>query len=218
MANGGDTDYSDPESRHSRPQHRALVIDPGTENLGVSVGDWVDNRLYIRHSATVDVEKLVRLRYKHVEYRIGHRPAACYAIHHFLLKMCQTWQPSTMVSETPYMKRVFNPMLQSAALQSFVILYDVVESVRRMVFENFPTMQFVGIDPSTAKASLSVPGNSGDKDLVYQAIKRSQHIDHSEIFIDQGTEHSRDSILIMNSYFYHTVENGFLLPEPYWRQ
>lgn len=212
MTIGGDYDFL-----RSKPQHRALVIDPGTENLGVAVSDWYGDRLYVRHAATVNVEKLVRLRYQDIEYRIGTRPAACYAINRFLEAMIHTWQPSVMVSETPYMKRVFNPMLQSAALQSFVILYDVVQSVRRLVFEQFPAMQFVGIDPSTAKASLSVPGNSGDKELVHQAIVRSQHIDLSEIFIEQCSEHARDAILITNSYFYHTVHNGFLLPKPYGR-
>ncbi len=183
--------------------HRCLSIDPGTANLGITISDYIGSRMVVRHTATLDVERLVKNRYADVEYRRGKRRAACHAIYRFIHGMVEAWEPSVVVSETPYMKRVTNPAIQKAIFMQYITLHDCLTAIRDVVSDNYATLQFVGIDPATAKTSLGIPGNSGDKSLVLKAILSADWIDISEIFIDQQTEHGVDSILLGAAYYDH---------------
>lgn len=169
-------------------QHRLLSIDPGTVNLGVAISDIGEN-MKVVHAANFSVKKAIDPM---LERSMGRKLHVRTVIKHYLYGMIAYWQPSAVISEVPYLNE---------SLNSFLSLYECNMATKQAIREYSETMQFIGIDPASAKKSLGIPGNSGDKDLVYQSVIDAEHIDLSDIYINQLSEHAIDAILIGNSYF-----------------
>jgi hypothetical protein len=59
-------------------------------------------------------------------------------------------------------------------------------------------MNFDTIDPSTIKKSIGVKGNSGDKELMREAVRK---ITNNSVPVDIMDEHSIDSIAIGYAWY-----------------
>lgn len=186
-------------------QHRLLSIDPGTQNVGICISD-ISDRMIVRHAATFNVKN-------HLKNVVGDEGIREYGkkrivrnlIIKFILGQLEHWQPSAVISEVPYLNE---------SLNSFLSLYDCNQATKEAIFQYSKTMQFIGIDPASAKKSLGIPGNSGDKALVYSQVTSADHIDLSEIHPSQLDEHAIDAILIGNAYFQHYFKYKIKEPLP----
>lgn len=176
-------------------QHRILSIDPGTVNVGVAISD-------LETGVGMKVLSTTNLRVKTVlsEERIretSRKFAIRECIRNFIYEQLCIWQPTAVISEVPYLNE---------SLNSFLSLYECNLATREAIQLFSPTMMFIGVDPSSAKKSLGIPGNSGDKVLVYEKVTAAEHIDLSDVFPTQMTEHEVDGILIGNFYYQHFEE------------
>lgn len=174
-------------------QHRLLSIDPGTVNLGIAISD-IGEEMKVVHAANFSVKKAID---PILERSMGRKLHVRNVIKHYLYHQISYWQPSAVISEVPYLNE---------SLNSFLSLYECNMATKQAIREYSDTMQFIGVDPASAKKSLGVPGNSGDKELVYTAVTTAAHIDLSEIFVNQLSEHAIDAILIGNTYYQNYIK------------
>lgn len=186
-------------------QHRLLSIDPGTQNVGICISD-ISDRMIVRHAATFNVKnRLKNVVGEETIREYGKKRVIRSLISQFILEQIKFWQPSAVISEVPYLNE---------SLNSFLSLYDCNQATKEAIFQYSKTMQFIGIDPASAKKSLGIPGNSGDKELVYNQVTTAPHIDLSEIYPDQLDEHAIDAILIGNAYYQHYLKYKIKEPLP----
>lgn len=186
-------------------QHRLLSIDPGTQNVGICISD-ISDRMTVRYAATFNLKnhlKNVVGEEKIREY--GKKKLVRMLITDFIFRQLQYWQPSAVISEVPYLNE---------SLNSFLSLYECNQATKEAIFQYSKTLQFIGIDPASAKKSLGIPGNSGDKELVYTQVTTAEHIDLSEIYPNQLDEHAIDAILMGNAYFKHYFKYKIKEPLP----
>lgn len=176
-------------------RHRVLSIDPGTVNVGVAISD-IETGVGMKVLTTMNLRLKTVLKEERIR-EVSRKFAIREAIRNFILEALTTWEPSAVISEVPYLNE---------SLNSFLSLYECNLATREAIQLYSPTMAFIGVDPSSAKKALGVPGNSGDKSLVFDKVTNASHIDLSDVFPKQMTEHEVDGILIGNFYYQHFEE------------
>lgn len=173
-------------------RHRLLSIDPGTREVGIAISE-ITTGVGMKVLTTTNLlvkNVLTEERVREVSRKFAVREVIrmCIKAH------CIEWQPSAVISEVPYLNE---------SLTSFLSLYECNLATREAIQEYSHSLRFIGVDPSSAKKSLGIPGNSGDKQLVYDQVTTAAHIDLSAVIPEQMTEHEIDSILIGNYYYQH---------------
>lgn len=176
-------------------KHRLLSIDPGTVNLGVAISDITTGvGMKVLDASNLQLKKvLTDERIREVTRKFAIREI----IRDYLYKTLVYWQPSAVISEVPYLNE---------SLNSFLSLYECNLATREAIQMYSATMAFHGVDPASAKKALGIPGNSGDKALVFEQVTNSEHIDLSLVIPKQMSEHAIDAILIGNYYYKHFEE------------
>lgn len=173
-------------------RHRVLSIDPGTVNMGIAVSD-IETGVGMKVLTTINLRLKTVLTEEHSR-EVSRKFAVRECIRDCVYAALKTWEPSAVISEVPYLNE---------SLNSFLSLYECNLATREAIQQYSPTLAFIGVDPSSAKKALGIPGNSGDKELVFDKVTNASHIDLSNVNPSQMTEHEIDGILIGNYYYQH---------------
>lgn len=96
------------------------------------------------------------------------------------------YNPLIVVCESPF----YNPRRPNA----YGALLEIVLTVREVLYNWDKWMDLYQIDPATAKKSIGVAGNSGDKSLVKKKLLELKEF--KDIGLEDFDEHSADALLI----------------------
>lgn len=168
---------------------RIMGVDPGTENLGMSLGvcDFITPSYLITDAYTFDVKSLI---HKSNEYLVEYqsRNIAMYtAVYKLVYQAVHDLQPDLVICESPYMDRRF-PL-------SYMLLSLCSQAVQQAVKDYSIFIQYETIDPASAKMGVGAKGNNGNKDLMRNAVLTNEYI-NGVIDLDALDEHAIDSIAI----------------------
>lgn len=168
---------------------RIMGVDPGTKNLGLSLGvcDFNSPKYIIEFGETIDVAYLT---YKTNSYLTEYqsRNIAMYtAVYNVTYRMVHELQPDLVICESPYMDKRF-PL-------SYMLLSLCSQAVQQAVKDYSIFIPFEFIDPASAKKGVGAKGNCGDKVLMQHAVLNNAHI--TSLFdMSLFDEHTIDSIAI----------------------
>lgn len=168
---------------------RIMGVDPGTENLGMSLGicDFSTPAYKVEQATTFNIKSII---HKSNPYLVEHqsRNIAMYtAVYRLVYQAVHDLQPDLVICESPYMDRRF-PL-------SYMLLSLCVQAVQQAVKDYSVFIQFETIDPASAKMGVGAKGNSGDKDKMRNAVLSTSNI-VSSFDLKLLDEHAIDSIAI----------------------
>jgi len=165
---------------------RVLAIDPGSSTTGIVVMDVYPELgvAEIIHRRTIDTRFRLQQEKLRAE-RLGDFSVKLEKIYDEVLDVCRIYRPDRTRHETPYMGKLPLPAIR---------LTQVCTAIRRALWDYNPSMPVEGIDPSTVKKHVGVPGNSGDKELMRCAVVGIANIKNSTgTVLSAFTEHEIDA-------------------------
>ena len=174
---------------------RIMGIDPGTENLGMSLGvcDFITPKFEVIEATTFDIKSIIHKSNPYLVEFQSRNIALHVAIYNLVYQMVSDLQPDLVICEAPYMDKRF-PL-------SYMLLSLCCLAIEKAVKDYSVFIRFETIDPATAKMGVGAKGNSGNKDLMNHAVLNHPLITGTMDFT-QLDEHAIDSIAI--------AANGFL--------
>lgn len=174
-----------------RSKYIVMGIDPGTTTLGVAIlsYDLYTHQKRVEHAYTLNAAKTLH-RYQSVVETSGERFARLRSHSAYIRAALIHYEPNEVISEVPYMGRF---------PQAFGALKECLHMLETTVAEwnAFKTLQ--GIDPATVKTHMGVSGKSGDKQLMFNALRSLTDIDLSLIDFNTIDEHSVDAVAVAYS-------------------
>lgn len=183
--------YQDEERR----AYRIVTIDPGTDTLGISVGEFERgcDVLTILDCYTIKTERLVRRHYEHVRTSHGDRYAKLVALRNAVLDYLMAWKPDFVCCEGSYLGSHASAYASGVEIQ--YVVKDALSKYNSQAVLNV-------IDPPRVKKSIGAKGNNGDKLLVRRCLSRLPNIT-SLVELSTLDEHAIDSVAI--AYYYHSI-------------
>lgn len=166
---------------------RVLSIDAGSRNgLGICISEFSDKEMVVLHVATIDV--------------LDHAKRTCNSsdrydiIHQMLIKMIVSWGVSEVVVEDIYC----NPRLV-LAYRSLVLVLNAVRMAVRDTVGGTPAY----IRANVAKNAVGVKSNTGDKNLVNNALRKKldKLVIPTEIGLPYLDQHSNDAVAVGYAYY-----------------
>lgn len=166
---------------------RIMGVDPGTENLGMSLGvcDFMTPKYNIIDASTFDIKHLIHKTNSYLTQYQSRNIAMYTAVYQLVYQAVHDLQPDLVICESPYMDRRF-PL-------SYMLLSLCSQAVEQAVKDYSIFIPFEYIDPASAKKGVGVKGNNGDKNLMREAILSNKLITGS-IDLSLLDEHAIDSI------------------------
>lgn len=166
-----------------------ISIDPGTNCLGIAISmlDVTTGKMTLEEAYTVDIKTVAKLYASHIEAYYGDRAAKLYAVEYLMFNLVRAWQPAIVASEGPYLGKF---------PQAYAALVECLSAIQRGCRNYSQSLPVKVFDPATVKKSLGVPGNSGDKALIANAIANTPRIDTSNVNLFILDEHSTDAIAV----------------------
>lgn len=168
---------------------RILGVDPGTRNLGMSLGvcDFRTPMYTIEDGQTFDIEYLTHKTNAYTTEYHSRNIAMYKSVYELVQQAVHDLQPDLVICEAPYLNKRF-PL-------AYMLLTLCSQAVHQAVKDYSIFIPFEFIDPSSAKVGVGVKGTSPDKNLMQAAVLGNPLI--------QGTfdlsvldEHTIDSIAI----------------------
>lgn len=170
--------------------YRIVGIDPGTDNLGVSVLD-VDLRtgsVTLISSQTLTASRMIN-GWHRISDLHGARFSRLQVLGNALVEIFVEYDPHAIISETPY----FNKKRPDA----FGALVEALSMIRGAVYRFCSSMALLKVDPAKNKANLGVSGKSSDKELVKRAVMGLSDLHNPyQINLALLDEHSIDSLAV----------------------
>lgn len=198
-----------PESIIERYRYRyVLCIDPGTTTMGVAVMriDTIDINFKYVYTTTLYPAELVKLKgsLENIADSQSHKLARLAALSDMLEGIIKTFCIRDICIEDAY---------SAINVSTYATLIECQSAIRAGALRVSPDISISLIKSSQAKKLAGVKGNSGDKELVRQAIRtRLIGFLDEHINIDDITEHECDAIIVGFFYFTQSVMDGVLLP------
>jgi Holliday junction resolvasome RuvABC endonuclease subunit len=174
-------------------EYRVLGIDPGTDALGVGVLaiDLITHHVRVCDAHTVFGHQ----RLQHADTLIetlGHRHTRLVKLSEAFKRVLTHVQPHAIICETPYLGRF---------PEAFGALTECLSMLRSAVRWYDPALRLQTVDPASAKASIGVSGQSGDKTAIYEALLQLPRLNiASSINTAAMDEHAMDAVLMACYY------------------
>lgn len=174
---------------------RIMGVDPGTRNLGTSLGvcDFKAPAFIVEHGQTFDIEYLTHKTNAYTTEFQSRNIAMYKSVYELIYNLVHELQPDLVICEAPYLNKRF-PL-------AYMLLTLCSQAVHQAVTDYSTFIPFEFIDPASAKTGVGVKGNSSDKDLM-QAAVLSNPLIQGTFDLSTLDEHTIDSIAI--------AYNGFL--------
>jgi hypothetical protein len=148
-------------------------------------------KLIVLHAETLMVNR--RLDENSFEYLThGERWVRLKILNDYVIQCCKVWDPVACVVELPYLGRIAS---------AFGSLKEVVLTLRNAYTQWNPNKSPFFYNPSVIKKNAGVPGTSGDKNLMLEALKSNVEICTKNIDLNLLDEHAIDAILIAYAHF-----------------
>jgi len=165
-----------------------LSIDPGTTNTGVALLSYEETiGITVLHVETIYTPTLLPL-YKDVEYLYGLRHAKITIICERIRQLIQIYNPYEVVCEDTY----YSPDTPQAKFA----LMELISALRSMIYTQFYSLPLMLVEASFVKRSLSIKGNSSNKDLIKQTLYNLPLLYGVGITVSLCDEHGCDAIAI----------------------
>lgn len=166
---------------------RIMGIDPGTKNLGLSLGvcDFRTPMFVIEQGVTFDVEYLIHKTNAYTTEYHSRNIAMYHSVYRLIYQMVHDLQPDLVICEAPYMNKNF-PL-------SYMLLSLCSQAIQQAVKDYSIFIPFEFIDPASVKTGVGVKGNNGDKELMQTAVLNNPMI-QGKIDLTLVDEHTIDSI------------------------
>lgn len=198
-----------PQSIIERYRYRyVMCIDPGTTTMGVAILriDTFDINIKYIYTTTLYPAELVKIKgsLDYLSDCQSHKLARLAALTEMLEGLMRTFCIKDVCIEDAY---------SAINVSTYATLIECQSAIRSAALAISPDISITLIKSSQAKKLAGVKGNSGDKELVRQAI-RTRLFDFLDenINIDAITEHECDAIIIGFFYFTQSVSDGVLVP------
>lgn len=168
---------------------RIMGVDPGTENLGLSLGvcDFNTPKYVIELGETFNISHLTHKTNAYLTEFQSRNISMCTSVYNIVYQMVHDLQPDLVICESPYLNKRF-PL-------SYMLLSLCSQAIQQAVKDYSIFIRFEFIDPASAKNGVGVKGNSSDKNDMRQAILSNPYI-VSDINLNSFDEHTLDSIAI----------------------
>lgn len=180
-------------------------IDPGFNNLGVSVWD-VDTRT--GRINWIEIETMVIDKSPSrsgLDYEFtGERRYKLRKIYDNWLELCKEYRIDIVAHETPF----YNPRMPAA----FSSLVEVLAEVKNATLEYGPTIHIEGMSPQSVKKGVGAAGQKGKDIMTQKVLAIPQIANNIQMPLDELTEHCIDSCAVG-----WTMLNTILLPMEGWR-
>lgn len=175
-----------------------LSIDPGTIYTGYGlIKAKIEDLTMVQAKAwTVNASELIESQ-SWDEQLYGERFARVNQHAVKFKEYLNIYNPLIVVSESPF----YNPRRPAA----YGALLEIVLTIRQTLYNWDKWKILYQIDPATAKKSIGVPGNSGDKLLVKQKLLELKEM--KSVGIEDFDEHSADALLIAKCQL-DKIKNG----------
>ena len=179
-----------------------LSIDPGTQFAGFTIQNYHHETGQIEYVHTMSVN-IANLAYAMIDPAYidihGIRQVKLQAIRSTVYKLLQAYNPSIVVSESPYMGKF---------PQAFGALMECLMAIRLGCMDYSTTLDLKTIDPATVKKSVGVAGNDGNKENMRCAVQRLTNGAVNMAWLD---EHAVDSIAVGNAFIRLYVKRDMAL-------
>lgn len=170
-------------------QYKMLSIDPGLNNIGISVFtiESKTQKVLSIESFTIEVEKLTDtsgLDDNDSELRLR----KLVTIRNKFKELLEEHQPSVVVSESPF----FNPRMPIA----FECLVQAIVMITAAIVQHNKNLVLLKLSPQEIKKAIGVAGKLG-KDVVKEAVQKIDEIVSLLVEgLDPLSEHAIDSLAV----------------------
>jgi Holliday junction resolvasome RuvABC endonuclease subunit len=161
-----------------------LAIDPGTRHTGFSIVHYTLNKppeLLFVETLNIDHE-LDTLKYVNTLH--GERFCRILAVCKQFSKLLLAYVPNLIACEQCYYSGIANP---------FATLTSLICALKLEAYNIDESLEFHMVEPSIVKQYVGVKGNTGDKELMRNAVSKLDMVNLDVNILD---EHSIDSIAI----------------------
>ena len=168
---------------------RVVGIDPGVNSsLGISIyeKDVESNEKALVWATTVGSKSFTKI-FSDVATDSGERFARLHGYKCFLVDLFHNWQPDYIVCEGNYLGKFAS---------AYGALTEIVLIIRIAAMDYRSDMPVEIIQPSVIKKCIGVSGNTGDKELIKEAIVDLGVLFHQPQDIDKLDKHAIDAIAI----------------------
>lgn len=169
--------------------YRIVGIDPGTNNLGLSILD-VDlhtHQISLTGVMTIKAGRSLS-QYGTLTETHGERDAKLQIYTDELYQWFYRLRPTCIISESPFMGRF---------PQAYAALVECLFCIRRAVSFYLPYLPLELATPTEVKLAVGAPTKGGGKEAVKQALLQVSDIENPfDIDLAQLDEHSVDSIAV----------------------
>lgn len=171
------------------PLLTVLAIDPGN-NMGLSVCriDFNARTITVLFTHTLVIDKVIRYDSHDVQLSATKEARRARYLEPILTQILEQWNVDAVIYESAY---------SSKSLIAYEALKFYGEVIRHCAQSYYWDILLQTVAPSKVKKVLGVKGNSGDKDLMTQAVFNHPAIKFADnVDINAMTEHAIDSVAI----------------------
>lgn len=186
-------------------QANILALDPGTNNLGISVMtvDLIKLEIINISSTTIAVKNNLLLPDDEDNY--GSRQAKLNYLTSVVIDAVVKYDAISLVTEGPF----YNMRRPGA----FAPLVELLQQIKVELYRIRPLVKFIVYEPSTVKQGVGAKGNA-DKDGVKNAVLKIANSSEfiNLISLDELDEHGVDSIAVAITHFNNIKKTLPMLP------
>lgn len=175
---------------------RILGFDPGSSTFGTSVVDVNLKRKtpVCVATETIDATKLFKRSENKAFIAIrGERDLRILLIRRELKRIIEKWKPDVIISEAPFLGR--------KAVTTFEALTEVRVMIRDLVWEIYPHMRVLFVDPIRVKNYIGVSHIKTDKTDMQKAIHAFYGGRQKNNALRDADEHSIDATAVCHVYY-----------------
>lgn len=186
---------------------RILGFDPGSCTFGTSVVDVSIKRKtpVCIATETIDASKLFK-RSEHKAFIAvrGERDLRIMLIRRELKRIIEKWKPDVIISEAPFLGR--------KTVTTFEALTEVRVMVRELVWELYPTMRVLFVDPIRVKNYIGVSHIKTDKSDMHKAVHAFYDDRQKNNALSDADEHSIDATAVCHVYYRRDILGEVIEP------
>lgn len=186
---------------------RILGFDPGSSTFGTSVVDVSIKRKtpVCIATETIDATKLFK-RSEHKAFIAvrGERDLRVMLIRRELRRIIEKWKPDVIISEAPFLGR--------KTVTTFEALTEVRVMVRELVWELYPHMRVLFVDPIRVKNYIGVSHIKTDKSDMHKAVHAFYDGRQKNNALADADEHSIDATAVCHVYYRRDILGEVIEP------
>ena len=174
--------------------YRILSSDPGSHFTGLAISELRPEKMVVLDVHTVELAKLCRFR----NLQLGDlRTQRLYELELVVEKYAEAWLVDDAITEAPY---------YGDSITTYAALTEAISFIQHGLWKYSKRVAIKRIDPPRVKVAVGVPGNTGNKELMREALMKLPDLELTmDIFY--LSEHDIDAIAV-GYYYYQKYYKG----------